>query len=161
MRNSRDDGAAAADPRIGAMTEADLEDVLAIERASFPTPWTRDHFLAELRRAFAQLPVVRDPLGKVIAYASAWELAGELQINDVAVDPVWRRHGLATTILARLIDGARRRGCSRATLEVRPSNVAARDLYESFGFRETGRRRGYYEDSREDAILLSLSFGAS
>lgn len=160
MPSSRPDGGAAAGAR-GGLTAADLDDVLAIERVSFPTPWTREHFLAELRSVVARLPVVRDDAGRVIAYACAWEVAGELQINDVAVHPEWRRRGLARTILTGLIDEARRRGCARATLEVRPSNGAARDLYASLGFRETGRRRAYYADTGEDAVLMTLPLGSA
>lgn len=154
MRNWR------ADARVlhgveDVMKASDLDDVLAIERESFPAPWARQHFLHEIRgNAHAYNPVSRDD-GHVVAYACTWIVAGSLEINNIAVEAEHRRRGLARALLSRCLDRARSEGCDRAILEVRPSNASARRLYASFGFREVGRRKRYYEDNGEDAILMA------
>lgn len=139
---------------IRAMEEEDVDDVLRIERTGFLTPWAREHFLYEIcRNPHAANRVIRRER-RVAAYACAWILAGELRINNVAVDPMWRRRGMASRLIGALIEEARAQGCTTAQLEVRASNRAARGLYESWGFRPVGRRVGYYRDSGEDAVLM-------
>lgn len=140
----------------GVMASTDIDDVLAIERLSFPTPWTREHFRHEIEdNAFAWNPVDRFD-GRVVGYACVWFLDDEARINNVAIDPARRRAGLGSKLLGRVLEEAGRRGCREVTLEVRPSNAAARVLYERLGFRSVGRRRGYYQDTGEDAILMTL-----
>ena len=137
------------------MRTSDLDAVLAIEHASFPSPWAREHFLHEIRgNPHAYNPVVRAS-GRVVAYACTWIVAGTLEINNIAVEPSHRRHGYARALLERAIERAVLQGCARAILEVRPSNEGAKRLYASFGFREVGRRSRYYEDNGEDAILMA------
>ena len=137
------------------MRASDLDAVLAIERASSPSPWGREHFLHEIRgNPHAYNPVVREG-GRVVAYACTWIVEGSLEINNIAVDPAHRRCGHARALLSRSMERARAEGCDRAILEVRPSNESARRLYASFGFQEVGRRRRYYEDNGEDAILMA------
>lgn len=133
---------------------ADLPAVLAIESASFPSPWTEENFRHEiLANPRAWNVVLRDG-GVVAAYACCYLVADELQINDLAVDPDRRSRGWGGAILDALLAEARARGASRATLEVRPSNAAGRRLYRSRGFRAVGRRPGYYADTGEDALLM-------
>lgn len=136
------------------MSEEDLDEVLAIERDSFLTPWTRDNFRFEIRsNPFARNDVVRKD-GRVVAYACVWIVGDELKINNIAVHRDWRRRGLGTAVLLHLLRRARAEGCADAELEVRPSNLEARRLYERHGFRETRRRKGYYQDTREDALVM-------
>jgi ribosomal-protein-alanine N-acetyltransferase len=78
----------------------------------------------------------------------------ELHINSFAVDPAWRRRGIARQVLARVLEEAASSGVRAATLEVRRSNVAARALYEGLGFQVEGTRRDYYQEPREDALIL-------
>jgi ribosomal-protein-alanine N-acetyltransferase len=139
------------------MTVADLPYVLAIERMSFTSPWTEDNFRHELEDNPLAWNLVARIDGTVVAFACAYVVADELMINDLAVDASVRRRGWGSTLLRHLIDGARVRGCRRATLEVRPGNVAARALYGSFGFRAVGSRPGYYADTGEDALLLTCA----
>lgn len=142
------------------MTLDDLPQVLAIERRSFATPWTEETFRHEITsNPVAVNRVLREEGGPILAYASAYLVASELQINDVAVLPEARRRGLARKLLADLLELARARGATLATLEVRPSNGAARALYAGLGFVEVGRRAGYYAESGEDAVLLSCGLG--
>ena len=138
------------------MTEADLDPVLEIERASFPTPWTRENFEFEIRsNPFARNFVVRNE-GEIVAYACVWVLGDELKINDIAVRATRRGAGLGSELLRLLLERGRAEGCVEAELEVRPSNLHARRLYETHGFREARRRKGYYQDTREDAIVMTL-----
>ena len=142
---------------IESMTLADLPGVLAIERMSFTSPWTDANFRYEIEENPMAWNVVARADGGVVAFACAHVVADELMINDLAVDPAARRRGIGSGLLRHLIDGARIRGCRRASLEVRPSNAPARALYADFGFEVVGRRRGYYADTGEDAILLACA----
>jgi len=138
------------------MTLDDVPDVLEIERRSFPNPWTEENFRHEIEANPVAVNRVLREEGDLAGYVSAYLVAGELQINDIAVAPDRRRRGLARLLLDDVLALARERGAALATLEVRPSNVAARALYAARGFVETGRRTGYYPESGEDALLMEL-----
>ena len=138
------------------MVEDDLDPILAIERASYPTPWSRASFLYELHQNPCARNYVLRRAGCVAAFICVWIVDGHLQINNVAVDPLHRRMGYGTALLSRVLALARSEGCRTAALEVRPSNRPAREMYSRFGFMEVGRRRGYYQDTQEDAILMNL-----
>jgi len=142
---------------IEPMTVADLPRVTAIERMSFTSPWSEANFRHEIEDNPLSLNLVARAEGTVVAFACAYVVADELMINDLAVDSSLRRQGLGSTLLRYLIDGARVRGCRRATLEVRPGNVAALSLYETFGFNVVGHRPRYYADTGEDALLLTCA----
>jgi ribosomal-protein-alanine N-acetyltransferase len=136
------------------MTLEDLDDVLAIERASFQTPWSRGAFRYELtQNRVARCSVVRS--GRRLAgYLCLWEIGHEIHITNLAVHPDLRRRGMARALLGAVLEDARRRGVGLAFLEVRPTNAEALGLYESFGFRVIGRRKGYYFDTGEDALVM-------
>ena len=140
---------------IEPMTVDDLPGVLAIERASFTSPWTESNFRHEITENPLAWNLVARAAGRVVAFACAYVVADELMINDLAVAAAARGRGLGRNLLRHLIEGARVRGCRRATLEVRPSNAAARALYASFDFVVVGRRPGYYADTGEDGLLLA------
>lgn len=136
------------------MREDDLDQVCAIERSCFGSPWSRANFLHELRENpyAANWVLVRGE--RVLGYACAWFLGPELKINNIAVEPHNRRRGLARRILQVVMRRAREKGCSRAQLEVRPSNRAALALYRAHGFTVVGRRKNYYQQEGEDALLM-------
>jgi|Deesub1362A_J573_1020465.scaffolds.fasta_scaffold01687_11 ribosomal-protein-alanine N-acetyltransferase len=137
------------------LTRRHLPEVVAIERASFARPWAPELFEAEIRHRHA-LPLVAQslPAGMVVGYLCLWLVAEEVQVQNLAVHPAFRRRGVGRFLLAEGLREAHRRGARLATLEVRPSNLAARRLYASLGFVETGRRPGYYQAEGEDALLL-------
>lgn len=136
------------------MADQDLDQILAIEAEAFPTPWTRDNFRFEIHsNPFARNPVVRRG-AEVLAYACAWVVGDELKINNIAVQSAWRGRGLGAALLRHVLERGRNEGCTEAELEVRPSNEVARRLYERHGFRAVRRRKGYYQDTREDAIVM-------
>src|SRR5438046_4862532 len=136
------------------MRPEDLDEVLGIERASFSMPWSRGAFLYEIQQnRVARCWVMRDE-ERVVGYLCLWEVSDEVHITNIAVRPESRRRGLGRTLLGGLLDDARQRQIRLVVLEVRPSNTHARTLYESFGFRVVGRRRGYYYDTGEDALVM-------
>jgi [ribosomal protein S18]-alanine N-acetyltransferase len=141
---------------VSPMLPSDLDAVLGIERASFSVPWSRESFLFELEaNPYARNFVMRRE-GTIVAFACVWVVEDELKINNVAVDPGERRKGHAAALLRWVLDFGRSEGCTEATLEVRPSNEAARTLYAAYGFEEVGLRKGYYRDTHEDAILMAV-----
>lgn len=140
---------------ITPVSEADLATVLAIEAECFTSPWTREMYLAELENvgvSFCYL--ARDEEERALGFCSFWRVLDELHINNLAVLPPSRRRGIATTLMRYVLDEGARRGARRATLEVRRSNDAARQLYERLGFATAGVRRAYYTNPIEDALVL-------
>jgi [ribosomal protein S18]-alanine N-acetyltransferase len=143
------------------MRPEDLDEVLAIERASFTMPWSRGAFLYEIQQnRVARCWVARVEDGRVAGYLCLWEVADELHITNVAVSPNARRRGVARALLQSVLDDGRGRGFKVVVLEVRPSNRHALSLYESFGFRVVGRRHGYYYDTGEDALVMEIALSA-
>ena len=132
-----------------------IDSVVAIEEASFTHPWTRDMYLAELdNRGVSFCFLAQDAAGAAAGFCSFWRVLDELHINNLAVLPEHRRVGVASALLAFVLQEGVRMGARRATLEVRRSNEAARRLYERFGFTVAGVRRGYYTRPNEDALVL-------
>jgi ribosomal-protein-alanine N-acetyltransferase len=139
------------------MQVEDLEAVLAIERQSFTTPWSRTMFLSELANTkTSRLLVARagDGQGTLVGYLGYRVVIDEMHIVLVAVHPDWRRRGIARQMLEQAMDQARLAACRRATLEVRVSNVAAQRLYFQLEFAPVGTRPGYYRRPVEDALIL-------
>jgi len=139
----------------------DLKSVLAIEKESFPTPWSRWIFLSELTQSLGHFlvtgPSPPQPW-QLWGYIIYWLVADEMHLLNLAVHPEKRRRGIARFLLQEALRRSRALGAKAAWLEVRPSNTPALALYASFGFKEVGRRPRYYEDTQEDAILLVLEW---
>ena len=132
----------------------DLDAVETIERASYPTPWSRSMFAAELRKAGSVAIGAFGEEGELVGYAFVSRYVDAWHVMNVAVAPDFRRRGIATTLLERMFEATeadQRRGY---TLEVRVSNLDAIRLYERLGFEARGTRRGYYTDNREDALIM-------
>lgn len=136
------------------MRPEDLDEVLAIERVSFSMPWSRGAFLYEMQQNRVARCWVMHEDGRVLGYLCLWEIADELHITNIAVHATCRRQGIGRELLRGVLDDARQRKLRLVVLEVRPSNTEARTLYETFGFRIIGRRRGYYYDTGEDALVM-------
>jgi len=143
---------------------ADVTAMWAIEKVSFPTPWSRWSFLAELGQRNSHT-LVAGPASphpwQTWGYLIFWVVLDEMHILNLAVAPDQRRRGIARRLLAEGLAQARELGARIAWLEVRPSNAAARALYAAFGFQEVGRRPHYYDDTQEDALLLTLEWSES
>lgn len=134
------------------MTGNDLDAVLAIEVASYSTPWSREHFRNELEARYSW-PLVAVEAGSVVGYACLMSLFEEAQILNIAVMPGKRGRGIARMLLEQAFRLALEQGAEIIALEVRASNSSAISLYQQLGFKRTGIRAGYY-DSVEDAILM-------
>jgi ribosomal-protein-alanine N-acetyltransferase len=134
-------------------TEADLDEVLPIEGAVFTDPWPRQFFVEELKVAQSLACVARHS-GRMAGYLLAWRLEGETHLGNLAVAPEYQRRGVGQALLSWLIDRTREQGPGRITLEVRAGNFAAQELYRRFGFQAVALRRGYYQDSGEDALVM-------
>ncbi|MBE0476491.1 MAG: tRNA (adenosine(37)-N6)-threonylcarbamoyltransferase complex transferase subunit TsaD [Coriobacteriia bacterium] len=138
---------------IREMRADDLEQVLAIERASFPTPWSPGIFSQEL--AFGgRLWRVLERDGEVVGYGGVMAVGEDGHLMNLALRSDVRGRGLGLALLSHLIEASVALGVRRLTLEVRPSNAAAAALYERAGFSVAGRRPGYYEDTSEDAVIM-------
>lgn len=132
-----------------------LKQVLQIEKVSFPTPWTKNAFENELRtNDFAHYIVALTGNQRVVGYAGMWVVLDEAHITNIAVHKAYRNHGLGMALMRELIYKAVLFGVKGITLEVRPSNIPARALYKRLGFEERGRRKNYYSDTQEDAIIM-------
>jgi ribosomal-protein-alanine N-acetyltransferase len=132
-----------------------IDEILAVEEASFTSPWTREMYLAELNNTgVSYFYLARTEAGQVIGFCSFWRVLDELHINNLAVLPEHRRGGIGTDLLLRVLADGVAFGAKRATLEVRRSNEAAQKLYEKFGFTVAGVRRLYYSSPPEDALVL-------
>ena len=137
------------------MAVTDLPIVHEIERASFTTPWPAHAYRTEIEsNRLAHYRVIRIG-GRVVGYAGIWVMVDEAHVTTFAVDPAWRRRGVGERLLIAVLDLAVERGAREATLEVRLSNLAARRLYEKYGFRPVGIRPRYYSDDNEDALIMT------
>lgn len=134
---------------------ADLDAVAELERVSFPVPWKREFFASEVGAAFRFNRVVRAPDGVLAGYVFCAFAGGEVHVNKIAVDPSWRRVGVARLLMREVFELSARVAAEEIYLEVRPSNLPARNFYDSLGFRDVGRRPQYYADG-EDALVMSL-----
>ena len=137
---------------IASLSYADLPKVIAIERRSFPAPWSLAMFVLELSKPSSIcLAAVRD--GELIGYLICSRYHTVWHVMNVAIDGKYRRRGVASTLIEHLFS-VTDRGGERYTLEVRVSNSEAISMYESFGFRSAGIRRRYYHDNNEDALIM-------
>jgi len=143
---------------IRRMIRKDLEEVLAIEKMSFPAPWSRVLFEQEFLIPHAHLLTATDPglPDRVWGYLCFWLVAEETHILNLAVHPQWRRRGVGSRLLEYVVDYSRARGAEEVFLEVRRSNHRAISVYRRFHFQPRGIRPRYYQDTGEDAIIMGL-----
>jgi ribosomal-protein-alanine N-acetyltransferase len=164
--------------RVDLMQVSDLRQVMDIERMAFPSPWPVSAYRYELtqndlstylalklrhtlatRSGGGDGPVsslLRRRLSEpVLAYGGFWMIVDEAHISTIAVHAKWRGRGLGEMVLVSMVDAARERGAQEVTLEVRVSNLVAQNLYRKYAFAQVGRRKGYYHDNREDALIMT------
>jgi ribosomal-protein-alanine N-acetyltransferase len=137
------------------LTEAHIPRIIEIEAASNSAPWSDRSFRNEATNPQAIFFVTYFE-DKIVAFGGLWLCVDEAHITTVAVDPAYRRRGIARALMHRLLALGQEHGMSCSTLEVRAGNLSAIDLYKSLGYVDTARRRGYYPDNREDAIVMWL-----
>ncbi len=134
------------------MSVKDVDAVAEIEFNSFDLPWTLEDFWYETVRNDSE-SIVAELDGKIVAYACAWISFGDADVANIAVEKNYRGQGIGAKLFSEIIRRVKLRGVHGVTLEVRVSNTAAIKLYEKFGLRGVGVRKGYYEDG-EDALIM-------
>ncbi len=135
------------------MTPEDADAVAELELKCFAMPWSRADFLRENKNELAEY-VIGELDKKIVAYAGAWVSFDQAEVMHIAVEPSLRGQGIGTILFGELIKAVKKRGATSITLEVRPSNIAAIKLYENFGLKSVGRRKNYYLDNGEDALIM-------
>ncbi len=141
---------------IREMSLNDIPEVIAIENRCYTTPWNVNSFRYELgnKRAILKVAVLD---GRIIGYVCIRSILDETHLLNISVVPELRRTGIAGMLIFNVLQALRQLNPgTKLTLEVRESNSAAARLYEKFGFKVTGRRRGYYKKPYEDAIIMGL-----
>ncbi len=152
--------------RVRLMRPEDLPAVEEIDRLSFRLPWPAGAFGRELHNPQSVLWVAETQEAaapgapQVVGMLALWTVVDEAHIATVAVHPRHRGHGVGKMLVARAVAFAQERGYRTVTLEVRLSNRRAQRLYQRFGFAVVGRRRGYYNDNHEDALIMTLDLSA-
>ena len=139
---------------IERMTIDDIENVLKVENDCFSTPWSRDSFVRELVENKIALYLVAKIENIAVGYIGVWKILNEGHITNVAVHSDYRGKGIATRLISELLSLCEEDGIDAFTLEVRRSNIVAQNLYKKFQFAECGFRKGYYQDTKEDAIIM-------
>jgi [ribosomal protein S18]-alanine N-acetyltransferase len=140
--------------RLDVLSPADRAAILALEAGSFANPWTPESFEAMRASPASRIYVARRGTDDPVAFCAGWLIVDELHVHTVTVHPAHRRRGIGLGLLRYVL---RDTGALRATLEVRRSNVAALSLYERLGFKVSAVRERYYENPREDGLILWLN----
>lgn len=140
------------------MTRADIPQVHLLELLCFSLPWEIDAYYGELSNPSA-FYLAAHAGERIVGFGGLWAIADQAHIVTLAVQEEYRRHGLGRRLMHELLEEARRRGVTEVTLEVRERNAPAQALYQSLGFRTVARRRHYYSDNGEDALVMELRMG--
>lgn len=136
------------------MRLSDVDDVQEIEKGCFSVPWSRNAFIQEITENKCARYVVVEKANRVVAYAGMWLVLDEAHITNIAVHPDDRRKGYGELVCVSLMRLAAELGMVCMTLEVRRTNLAAQALYHKLGFVDVGYRKRYYEDNKEDALIM-------
>jgi ribosomal-protein-alanine N-acetyltransferase len=140
------------------MKVEDIDKVMAVEQASFSTPWSADAFLNEVINNHFAYYIVAEVEKRIVGYCGVWVIIDEAHITNVAVLPDYRGKKIGEQLLINMINLSMMYGAKKMTLEVRVSNHVAQALYKKLGFEEHGIRKGYYTDNHEDAIIMWVNF---
>lgn len=141
---------------IRKMTEADVPAVAELDQISFSLPWPERSFRFEVTDNPASRCWVAEVDGRVVGMIVAWLFVDEVHIATLATHPDFRRQGIAQKLLTHTLRYTSDEGAVSSFLEVRESNLAAQAMYRKFGYENTGRRKRYYKDNDEDAVLMTL-----
>ena len=138
------------------MTVEDISAVVELDRKSFSLPWPERSFRFELTENPASRCWVAELDGHIVGMIVVWLIVDEAHVATIATDPQYRRQGIGKRLLAHALRELIDDGARSSFLEVRETNLAAQDMYRKFGYEATGRRRHYYRDNDEDALLMTL-----
>lgn len=141
------------------MTVDDIPQVQLVERKCFTTPWSRSIFISEVTRNDNAVYIVAEIGERIVGYAGIWVILDEGHITNVGVHPDFQRQGIGQGLMEYLTICAVARGVTCMTLEVRVSNYGAQALYTKLGFAPSGIRKQYYQDDKEDALIMWRELG--
>lgn len=141
---------------IRKMTLEDLPSVVELDKMSFSLPWPERSFRFELTDNPASRCWVAEREKRLVGMIVVWLLVDEAHVATLATHPDFRRQGIARTLLSHALRNLSKEGAQSSFLEVRVNNIVAQEMYRKFGYKESGRRRRYYRDNDEDAILMKL-----
>jgi len=134
---------------------SDLDDLMEIESTAYGEHhWSRDSFASELNNKVAKYYAAKNTEGKLIAYLGVWHIVDEAHITTIAVHKDYRRKYIAEALIAKMLEDCYNNFVKYITLEVRVGNIPAIKLYEKYGFKSLGTRKGYYQDNGEDALIM-------
>lgn len=136
------------------MKKQDIDAVSYVENQCFSIPWSRESFEYEVLENEKALYLIAEYNGNVLGYAGLWKILDEGHITNIAVLKPFRKKGIATLMLNRLFELAKEDSINSFTLEVKRTNDVAIGLYERFGFKTCGLRKGYYRDTNDDALIM-------
>ena len=140
--------------KIEPMKKENLDDVIAIEEKAYGQHhWSKDSFMSELANELAKYFCAFDG-DKLIAYCGCWQILEEAHITNIAVTPEYRQKHVGEALLTTIIEECYKNMAKYITLEVRIGNKPAIGLYEKYGFKSLGTRKGYYQDNNEDALIM-------
>lgn len=141
--------------KIHPMQKNEVDDVLKIEEQAYGDHhWSKDSFYGELSNDLAHYYSAFDLNNNLIGYAGCWQVLDETHITTLAVKPEFRRKKVGEALLQRILEDCYNNEIKYITLEVRVSNAAAIGLYEKYGFKSLGTRKGYYQNNNEDALIM-------
>lgn len=132
----------------------DVDAIAVLEQECFASPWSRESLYHDLVENQLSTYFVAELQGQIVGYVGIWAIMDEGHINNVAVSPSYRRQHIGSALIAAMLRSTEKAGIKSHTLEVRAGNRAAKGLYENYGFKEAGVRKGYYEDNGEDGIIM-------
>jgi len=140
---------------IKPMTQLDINSVVGIEEESYGSHhWSKESFYNELSNELAAYFCAFNENGTLVGYAGTWQILEEAHITNISVKPSFRRRKIGEALLHTVIENCRKNGVKYITLEVRVSNQSAISLYEKYGFKSLGKRKQYYQDNNEDALIM-------
>lgn len=132
----------------------DAFEMAEIEKICFSEPWSEDSIISDIEHSERSFYIVAEIEGHIVGYIGCWKIIDEGHITNVAVRPEYRRKHIAENLINVMISVTEDEDISSWTLEVRESNEPAKALYSKLGFKDAGRRKGYYPDTKEDAIIM-------
>lgn len=140
---------------INPLTYEDVQRVSEIEAASYgPHHWSKDSFYSEINNKVAKYYTARISTGEIVGYAGVWHIVDEAHITTIAVHPDSLRKHFGEALIVKILEDCYNEFIKYITLEVRVSNIPAIKLYEKYGFKSLGTRKGYYQDNNEDALIM-------
>ena len=141
--------------KIEPMQREHLDDIIRLEEQAYgPHHWSKESFFNEINNELARYYCAFDESGELTGYAGCWQILEEAHLTNIAVSPACRRNHIGEALLTAIIKSCINEMIKYITLEVRVSNMPAISLYEKYGFKSLGIRKGYYQDNNEDALIM-------